>query len=98
VFFYLLSLSAADALGNIIEDISGGVNEALPVNYIEKNPVDIGVIQGLFLLQRVFDVVAIAQIILSYLRDLFHGLGLRRRSNLMLCVVVTFQTHDFIFL
>ena len=57
--FDLLSLSAADALGNIIEDISDGVNEALPVNHIEKHPVDIGVIQLLFFLQRVVDVVVI---------------------------------------
>ena len=90
MFFELLSLSAADALGNIIEYISDGVYEALPVYHIEKDTVDIGVIQGVFILQRVLNIVVIAQIIVSYLRHRFHGFGLRRRSNLILCVVVTF--------
>ena len=48
--FDFISLSAADALGNIVEDIFDGVHEALPVYQIEKNPVDISVIQSLFLL------------------------------------------------
>jgi hypothetical protein len=90
VSFDLISLSAADALGDIVEDVFDGVNEALPVDQIEKHPVDIGVIQGVLLLQRVFNAVAIAQIIVSYLRDRIHGLGLRRRSILILCVIVVF--------
>ncbi len=88
--FDLISLSAADALGDIVEDVFDGVNEALPVNQIEKDPVDISVIQGVLLLQRVFNAVAIAQIIVSYLRDRIQGLGLRRRSILILCIIVTF--------
>ena len=67
--FDFISLSAADALGNIVEDIFDGVHEALPVYQIEKNPVDISVIQSLFLLQRVFNAVGIGYIIVSYLGD-----------------------------
>ena len=58
VSFDLLSLSAADELGYIIEDILDVVFEALPVYQIEKHPVDISVIQAVFLLQRIFNLVA----------------------------------------
>ena len=90
VSFDLISLSAADALCDIVEDIFDCVYKALPVDQIEKDPMDIGVIQGVFLLQRIFNAVAIAQIIVSYLRDRIHGLGLRRRSIIILCVIVVF--------
>ena len=35
MFFDHLSLSAVEALGNIVEDVFAGVYEALPVNQIE---------------------------------------------------------------
>ena len=71
VFFDLLSLSAAYELRNIIKDVLDGVYEALPVYHVEKHPVDISVIQGAFLLQRVFNVVAFTQtsVLYAHLRN-----------------------------
>jgi hypothetical protein len=60
MFFDHLSFSAVEALGNIVEDVFAGVNKALPVDQIEKHPVDISVIQGVLLLQRVFNAVGIS--------------------------------------
>ena len=39
-----LTLSAAEALNSILEDIFDGVNESLPVNQIEKHPFNISVV------------------------------------------------------
>ena len=61
VFFDLLSLSAAYELRNIIKDVLDGVYEALPIDHVEKHPVNISVIQGAFQLERVFNIVAITQ-------------------------------------
>jgi hypothetical protein len=49
-----------ETLGNIVEDVFSGVYKALPVDQIEKHSVDISVIQGVLILQRVFNAVGIS--------------------------------------